>query len=294
MTLQLEPKKASILDRRIDPSLNLDLEEMKRRCNSCRVSNPLVCRETCEVWRLKSIQNSLRKEIPDRPDRSTITSATRNPESLKFLHRLSQGRTNTQVKPEESKDYVKELLQAGLIFVDKNTYRLTSAGEKILETLSMYPLELSEKTEALDEKVLTLLLGGTSTFESLSQTVPRTELTTALRRLNASGLLNRTSSQGDVLYFTTKRRPTRHLLPKELKVFKGIPKTGITARELSKKLDLTKPATYRYLRRLRYRRHVVRRTQELAFGLTPKGSQIAQFLTAISKTVGNLAASDFA
>ncbi len=271
-----------------------DPEELKRRCNNCRVSNPLICRETCEVWELRSTQRSLRKEIPGQPNRSTITSAARNPENFKFLKRLSQGRMKTQTKPEESEDCAKELLQAGLVFLHKNTYKLTSAGEKVLETLSAYPLEHSEKTDALDETVLTLLLGGTNTFESLSQTIPRTELMIALKRLNASGLLTQTSSQGDILYFTTKRRPTRQLLPTELKVFKGIPKDGITARELSKKLGLTRPATYRYLRRLRYRRHVVRKTQKLTFGLTPKGRQIAQFLTATSKTVGDLAASDFA
>ena len=294
MISQIILKNPSIFNKSILPPLSLDLEGLKRYCNSCSVSNPLVCRETCEVWKLKSKQNALRKEIPDQPDRSTITAATRDPESLKFLQLFSQGRMNLHAKTEVSKEHVRELLQAGLIFLDKNTYKLTSAGQKILETLSEYPLEFSEKTEVHDETVLTLLLGGTNTFESLSQAVPRTELTIALRRLKASGLLDRTSSQGDVLYFTTKRRPTRHLLPTELKVFKDIPKTGITARELSRKLGLTKPATYRYLRRLRYRRHVVRRTQKLAFGLTPKGRQIAQFLVAISKTVENLSASDFA
>ena len=297
MTSQITMKNPSALNKSTSSFLNLDLEELKRRCQTCHVSNPLVCKETCEVWKLKSIQNTLRKEIPDQPDYSTITTATRNPEHLKTLQLLSHwphtvDRTNA--KADVPKHHITELLQAGLILVDRNTYKLTPAGEKVLETLSQYPIEFSEKTEFYDEKVLSLLLGGTNTFDSLSEAVPQTELSIVLHRLKARGLLDRTSSRGDVLYFTTKRRPTRHLLPTELKIFKGIPKNGTTAKELSKRLGLTKPATYRYLRRLRYRRHVVRRRQELTFGLTPKGRQIAQFLEAISKTVRSLSPSDFA
>ncbi|MEM2094400.1 MAG: hypothetical protein QXI32_03785 [Candidatus Bathyarchaeia archaeon] len=268
---------------------NPDFEELSRRCKTCSVSNPLICREICELWILKSAKPTSTVVNSERPILSVLN--TLDPQSLKALQTLSSRPkvvNNADADLGVPRHHISDLLQAGLIAMEQGLYKVTLYGKKVLEVLSQYPEGFKECTGLYDQQVLLLLLEGKNSFESLLDVIPEKILATTLRRLQTRELVYRASSKRDVLYFATKRRPTRHLLPMEMKIFKSLPREGITAKELSKKLGLTKPSIYRYLRRLRYRRHVARQRQGLTFGLTPKGRQVAQFLETVLKLEGSL------
>jgi len=289
-----------------DKGWGISDEELRRRCQTCHITNPILCRETCSLWKIKSAQNTFRKELPDQPDPATILHVTSISHNRRIIQALLQEPSSIDElkqqlrETEENSDKttmldsdIKTLIQMGLVRPENEMYRLTSAGQKIVEALSQFS-ELPEKPEGYEERVLYSLIDGIQTFDALTKTVPSKELTQALQRLQAHNLIAKKHSKGEVLYFTTKRRPTRRLSPMELEIFKGIPRKGITPKELSEKVSMNLQRTYRYLRLLRYKRHVIRQRQELAFELTPAGCQTVEFLQSISKVVQDLSPEDFA
>lgn len=279
----------------------LNLKELEQRCRTCFITNPMACKEICDLWKLKQQYLSLRKDISERPDITTIMTAAINQTNIKILQLLDEGCTNTenlQTRPEAHvtrthlSQALKTLVEAGLARSEGETYHITTAGRRILNSLGHYSSLELETIDAQDEKVIQLLTQGGMTLDELSKDMPRTELTRTLERLRIRGVVEKSGNQ--VLYFATKRRPTRRLAPTELTIFKSIPKQGISPQELGKKLDLNLPIVYRHLRLLRYKRHAIRRKQGIAFNLTPVGAQIAEALEKVARTVQSLSQSDFA
>ena len=278
----------------------LSLEEIKQRCRACFVTNPMACKEICDLWKLKREYLALRKDLPERPDAATVMAATTNQTNLKILRILSQSPTNAETLGTQLGSSVtdigqalKSLVEAGLARVEDEVYHITAAGRKTLDSLEQYSSLELEKIDAQDEKVIRLLAQGAKTIDELSKEMPRNELMRALNHLRVHGVVEKTNGD-QVLYFATKRRPTRRLAPTEQAIFKSLPRQGISPLELSEKLDLTLPSVYRYLRLLRYKRHAIRRKQVMAFRLTRVGSQIAEALEKVARVVQSLSPSDFA
>jgi DNA-binding MarR family transcriptional regulator len=111
--------------------------------------------------------------------------------------------------------------------------------------------------------------------------VPRHELALPLRRLEAQKLVTRSEPTARVLYFAAKRRPTRKLTPTELRIFKALPKHGLSATELSDAVGINRRRVYRYLRRLTIRRHVVKRVVTPTYRLTEAGRRLVEGLRAV-------------
>lgn len=288
-----------------DKYWNVDVKELEQKCLTCQVTNPTICRQICNIWKIKIAQTNLIKELPDHPNLSTIILAVSNYKKRKIIEVLSQkpstlNELQKKLKQEGKsyslkmiyEDFIQDLVQVGLVRLNNGRYLLTPAGQKVLEATSHLPI--TYKSEETEGKILFLLLDEPKTFDALLEVVPINELTRILRRLKNHRLITKVKSASHVLFFTTKRRPTRHLSPLEFKIFKSISKKGNTARELSEKVGIHMPRTYRYLRRLRYKHHVTRQKQELLFELTPIGLQMAEFLRLVYKVVQNLAPNDFA
>jgi DNA-binding CsgD family transcriptional regulator len=279
----------------------LSIDELQQRCRACFVTNPLACKEICGLWKLKQEYLALRKDLPDRPDTTTVLAAATNQTNLKVLRLLDQGPSDPEslriqlgsATAIDIGQVLKALVEAGLARVEDEIYHVTTAGRKTLDLLEHHPSLELEEIDARDEKVVQLLAQGAKTLDELNKEIPRNELMRALEHLRIRGVVEKTSGN-QVLYFATKRRPTRRLAPTELAIFKSLPKQGISPQELSKKLDLTLPSVYRYLRLLRYKRHAIRRKQAMTFQLTPIGLQIADALEKVAMVIQSLSRSDFA
>jgi len=281
----------------------LSLEELQQRCRKCFITNPLVCKEICDFWKLKQEYLVLRKDLPERPDTATVMATATSQMNLKILQLLGQGPSDAgsisaQLGASETATDIsqglKSLVRAGLARIEGETYHITTAGRKTLDLLEQYSSLELEEINAQNEKIIRLLAHGGKTLDELGKEVPRNELMRALKYLRIRGVVEKTSGRSQVLYFATKKRPTRRLAPTELAVFKSLPKQGVAPQELGRKLDLTLPSVYRYLRLLRYKRHAIRRKQDVAFRLTPVGSQIAEALEKVARVVQSLSPSDFA
>lgn len=273
------------------------ITEIEQKCRTCFISNPIACREICEIWNLKQEYGTLRKEIPDKTSASTFIATASNPTNFKILKTLSEGSSDIQclrmvlgapIEKTEITKTLETLVQLGLVKVEKEKYHITTIGNETLNSLKEYASLELQKIDALNEKIIRLLAQGAETIDELGKDILRTELMRSLETLRIHGVIEKTSGRNRILYFTTKKRPTRRLPSAQLAIFKTIPKQGISAQELGKKLDFTIPSVYRHLRLLRYKRHVVRRKQILTYKLTPVGIQIAEALEKMEKTIQGL------
>jgi hypothetical protein len=280
---------------------DLSLEELQNRCGACSITNPLVCKDVCDFWKLKQEYLNLRKDLPERTTTATMIAVLAEQSSQEVLRTLSEkggtladlqatlGKTIGCLKIDEALD---SLVRIGLADVHGQEYRITTAGRSILDFVKKAPsLELG--IDEQNEKVLKLLANGKKSLEELETQIPRTELARILRHLEAHGVIAKDGS-GKILYFATKRRPTRRLSSTELAIFKSLPRNGISPHELSAKLSINLPKLYRHLRLLRYKRHAVRRKQGTIFELTPMGVQIAEALEKVGTVVQNLSPNDSA
>lgn len=246
---------------------------------------------------------TLRKEAPVKPNAATVLYAAADPLNSQILHALADRSARIEdLKLILEKNYgavafedrLDRLVHAGLLGNKEREYYVTIAGKKAIDSIQQYEGLQLENIDSTNEKILRLLSESESNISEMSGVLPRTQLMKALENLRAYGVVQKITGGNQVLYFATKRRPTRRLSPIELEVFKSLRRKGTTPQEISHKLSITLPSVYRYLRLLRYKRHAVRRKQEMAFALTPVGRQIAEALEKVQRFMDALSPSDFA
>jgi predicted transcriptional regulator len=288
------------LNKNIQPgNHDLSLKELQNRCSQCSTTNPLICKDVCDFWKLKQEYLNLRKDIPERTTTATMMAILAEQSSQEVLSTLSeksstladlQGTLGKTARCPKIDEVLDSLVRVGLADVHGQEYHITTAGRRILDSVKKAPsLELG--IDEQNEKVLELLANGTKSLEELERQVPRIELARILRHLEAHEVIEKDGC-GKTLYFATKRRPTRRLSSTELAIFKNLPKNGISPHELSAQLNINLPKLYRYLRLLRYKRHAVRRKQGTNFELTPTGVQIVEALEKVETIVHDLSPND--
>ncbi len=284
-------------NRTLETKTSSRITEIQQKCSTCFVSNPIACKEICELWKLKQEYGTLRKEIPEKTSVSAFITTASNPTNFKILKTLSEGSSDIQclrrvlgasIEKTEITKSLETLVKLGLVKVEKENYNITTIGDDALNSLKEYASLELQKIDALNENMIRLLAQGAETMDELGKDMPRTDLMRSLEELRIHGVIEKTNGRNKILYFATKKRPTRRLSSAELTIFKNIPKQGISAQELGKKLDFTIPSVYRHLRLLRYKRHVVRGKQSLTFKLTPIGTQIAEALEKVEKAIQGL------
>jgi predicted transcriptional regulator len=181
--------------------------------------------------------------------------------------------------------YVDPLLDAGLIKKEGTRYRLTFYGKNfhgILEGFSFKDL-LPIHSCCYEEVVLRELKAKPKTFNELATLVPSKSLSRVLTRLRKKGLIKKGPCSDHVFYHKIKGRPEIKLSPTEKKIFEAIPKTGISARNLSKEVEINVRRTYKYLRRLRNKKLVFALKMPRTYKLTQSGIDVAQFLDEIAR-----------
>jgi DNA-binding MarR family transcriptional regulator len=282
---------------------NLSMADVEERCRTCSISNPMACKEVCEIWKLKQEYSTLKKEAPVKPNAATVLYAAADPLNSRILHVLVDRSARIEdLKLILEKNYgavafedrLDRLVNVGLLGNREREYYVTTAGKKAIDSIQQYEGLRLKNIDSTNEEILRLLSESESNISEMSRVLPKTQLRKALENLRAYGVVEKITGGNQVLYFATKRRPTRRLSPTELEVFKSLPRKGASPQEISHRLSITLPSVYRYLRLLRYKRHAVRRKQEMTFALTPVGKQIVEALKKVQRFMDALSPSDFA
>ncbi len=282
---------------------DMSMADVEERCRTCFVTNPMACKEICEIWKLKQEYSTLRKEATVKPNAATVLHMAADSSNSQILHALTDKSMNIEnlqfnldrnCRTVDVRDRLDNLVGAGLLGTRQEEYYVTAAGKKAIGSLEQYEGLQLENIDATNEKILGLLSADERTVSEMSKVLPRTELMKALEKLRAYGVVKKINGGNQVLYFATKRRPTRKLSTIELAVFRSLPRKGISPQEISQRLDITLPSVYRFLRLLRYKRHALRRKQEMTFALTPVGKQISEALEKVQRVMDTLSPSDFA
>ena len=268
-------------------------EDIKELCENCRPLNPVICKELCQMWELK-------RELHDVSNNATGTKFSltdllklmRNSRRQKILEVLTKKPcTLMELRSELVQSsyhhsanllrdqYVEPLLAAGLVTKEKEQYKISYIGEGMHNIFSQSGIaQLSIHLNEYEEKILISLLSGSRSYDELTKIVPRRSLHRSLRRLLRNDLIIKSNVSGRVFYFRAKRRPTRKLSPTGIKIFKALPKEGISVQNLSEKTGISVRGIYTHLRRLRYKRHVKKEKKTNLYRLTDTSKYLANSL----------------
>ena len=271
--------------------------EISELCEKCQTSSPIMCVELCQLWRFK--RGCLDVNTQHRLEFIDVLTTTRNKIRQKILKTLIEKQCSKKELKDKLKTmghnysssvlrqrYIKPLMDSFLIEEEDNLYKITSIGTKMYNILTKSEIaKLPVGFSSSDEKILIALSSGPKSCNELAKTVPKASLTRRLKRLQVSGLVAVSTSSNHIFYFRAKNRPTRKLSPSELKIFKALPKEGISIRDLSAEVDLSVRTIYNYLKSLRYKRHVKKEKKTVLYKLTNSGSSMVQSLNVARKLI---------
>ena len=265
--------------------------EIGEVCENCRPLSPMMCVELCQIWRLKREYRDpfLLVKKPSLPE---LFNRMKNSRRLKIMESLIE-------KPLSLKDirdglkeksyyhslstlrdsYITPLEDADFIQNEDDLYKITSKGKIISNILINSEIaKLPLHSKGYEEKILNALLSGPKPYNELTKIVPNGSLHRSLKRLQHKNFIVNSSFPSRVFYFASKRRPTRRLSPTEMKIFKALPKEGISGRDLTEKVGISVRRVYKYLKRLRYKRHVEKVKKTAIYKVTDAGKRLAQSL----------------
>lgn len=269
--------------------------EIREFCENCRPSSPIVCIEFCQIWRLKRELRGTFEALAEKPISTDFLNLVKNDRLLKILEALIEKPCSLKELRGELKErghyhslnllhdrYVEPLAEAELIREENGLYRITSNGKNMYNVLTKNEVaKLPIRSRGYEEEVLKALLSGPTSRDELAKTVPRGALYRSLKRLQHRDLIVKSNLSGRIFYYKAKRRPTRRLSPAEMSIFKALPKEGISVPDLSEKVGIHVRAVYKYLRRLRYKRHVKKVEKTALYELTDAGRFLAQSLNTV-------------
>lgn len=269
-----------------------DTEEAYKKinelCTSCRPASPLMCVELCQIWRLKREFHDTLEAIANKPRPIDVLNTVRDEKCLKILGVLNEKQYSLEELEQEfegarSNQFggycINPLMEAGLIRKEDSLYEITTTGKNAYDLLTKSGIaSLPVIGKEHEEEILEVLSSGPKSHDELLKALPNVPLSPTLEKLRRLGIIALSGPSGRVLYYKTKRRPTRKFSPTELKVFKALPKEGISASDLSKKVGISEGRVYRYLRLLRFKRHVRKAEAAEVYELTDAGRDLVESL----------------
>lgn len=276
------------------------LRQVDSICQHCEPASPMVCAERCEIWKTKNELLEMNGTLCADNYFRGLLNAVKNDRRREVIDALSEGRHSIEDLQEFLRDkgyyhslrtiansYVEPLLEAGLVRIDSNKYRLTLYGRKFRGVLSKFDVEdsLPSHSRCYEEILLRKLKDGPKTYEDLIGPVPQNSLSRTIQRLMEEGLVIKTKSSDYIFYFRTKKVPKKKFSPTERNIYEAIPEAGASARDLSEDIGINLRRTYKYLRRLRKRRVVFRRKRPRTYELTSSGKEVANFLEEMANLV---------
>ncbi len=287
------------LSKLVDNSATLSefLEQAQNVCQRCGAISPLVCVERCELWKAKNELLDMNGLLTRKNHVPNLFNAVKNKRRLKIMDALSERPRDVKDLQEYLKnsgyyhscrtinEYLKPLVQTGLIKEDGDgRYRSTLYGRKFHDMLGKFDSEdlLPTRSHGHEESLLRQLLSGPKSYEELAESIAHKSLSRALKRLLEKRLINKSQASDYVFYFKTKKGPNVKFSPTEKKVFEAIPEAGMSARNLSREVNINVRRTYKYLRRLREKKLVFAQAKPKIYELTPSGREIANLLEEIT------------
>ena len=274
------------------------LEQAENHCKDCETVSPMICVEHCDVWKVKNEILETRRIVNQKDHAIQLLNILKNERRLKILDALmKRPRSLRELQDylrkfgyQHSRStiinaYVKPLLATGLVRGERTRYRLTFYGKSfhgILKGVFLRDM-LPIHSCCYEEAVLRKLKAKPETFNELAALVPPKSLSRVLTRLRKKGLITKNPRSDYVFYHKIKGRPEVKLSPTEKRVFKAIPKAGISARSLSKEVGINLRRTYKYLRRLRNKKLVFALRMPRTYELTQSGTETAQLLDEMTR-----------
>lgn len=300
----LEINSRQWLSKIVDNSAEL-VEIMKKAdniCQYCEPISPMICIEQCEIWRAKNeflemngvlcrrdhVHNLFNAVKNDRRQK-VIEALSERPRSMRGLQAFLKSRGYYHSQRTIASEYVKPLVKAGIVKKDGDKHRLTLYGQKFRDVLNRFNVNnpLPPHSRCYEEIMLKKLKDGPKSYADLVESATQKSLSRSLKRLTENGLVTKSKSPNYVFYFRTKKVPKKAFSPTEKKIYETIPEVGISAHELSWKVDISLRRTYKYLRKLRKRRLAFTRKKPRTYELTPTGMELANFLEETANLVSD-------
>ncbi|MCW4041912.1 MAG: hypothetical protein NWE83_14320 [Candidatus Bathyarchaeota archaeon] len=268
------------------------LKEIQEICENCRPSSPIMCIELCEIWKLKREYRDEYTALQNKPNLIKLLKAAQPDSRHKILEMLLEKPTSlleiyetlkTMDSPlslNQARDkHIQPLIETGLIHQQDERYYITTTGKNILNILTnselqQYPLH----SNGNDEEVLRALYSNPHSYNELTEVIPKNAVYRSLNRLQEQGLVVKSEFSGHVVYFATKRRPTRKLSPIESQIFKALIKEALPVKDISEKVGVSVRRVYDYLKQLRYKQHIAKEEKPILWKITEKGKAIAESL----------------
>jgi DNA-binding HxlR family transcriptional regulator len=270
---------------------------MEDKCGRCNPISPLLCLEDCSTWKVKKELNRISSVISKPNHALRLLNVVKNRRRLAILHILRErplaiaelqkrlGSRGFRHSQRAIHQYVKPMLQVGLVQKRNNRFELTIYGRKIDDTAVRHRFsgQLPPRSNGYEEELLRSLLEGAKTRSALVNSVPTKCLSRILKRLREAKLISDTPSSAHVFYFRTKRALSlEKLTPTQKRICESIPEAGISAPELSRVTSVNLRKTYKCLRSLRGKKLLFRRNIPTRYELTSTGKAAAKFLEEVA------------
>lgn len=276
-------------------SLKDKVERLAEICENCNPLTPITCITNCKVWMLKKEFRELSEKMRDPNYMKDLLNALKNKRRCMILEIITKERSainRLQEKLNQQgyshsqetiiKEYVKPLLDVGLVEESQNQYRVTLLGSRLCGLLKdFHGIEdvFPSHSECHEEIILGALSDRAKTFEELKATVSAGSIARVLNRLQEVGLVRAPEENDYVFYFRTKRDPDGlEVSPTEKRVCANISHEGNPAKKIAAKTGISLRRTYKYLRKLRGKKLVFARTIPKSYRLTAKGVEMAAML----------------
>jgi predicted transcriptional regulator len=185
-------------------------------------------------------------------------------------------------------EYLEPLLKLGLVKREDNRYASTVYGKKVNAIFKEFSVEnaLPMHSSCYEESVLIELLHGAKTYEDLAKTIP--SLSRVMGRLQEEGLITKKKKSNHIFYFRTQGKVHGKLSPTERRILENVLEEGVTARKLSRRVDITLRRTYKYLRRLREKQLVFTKDIPKNYKLTKLGKEVAKLLDELVRFISSV------
>ncbi len=275
---------------------NDDLTEalltLDEACKKCKPATPLECVSRCKIWKLKNELRRLHETMENPNFIRDLLNVLKNNTRVQILQVIARSHYSVSKLQQELKktgrihsqdtlaeEYLRPLLEVGLVAETQDQYYATAFGGKLTELLDFCPEFvdfLPAHSECYEETIVKALLEGPKTFEELQNLISPKIVSRILKRLKTTGLIETPLERDYIFFFRSKRDPNKEVLfTTENRVYTNIPDEGISAKKLAEKTSISMRRTYKYLRGLKGKKLVFTRKTPKTYALTANGHRLA-------------------
>lgn len=280
------------------------LKELNKECQSCAPLSPIKCITRCKTWKIKNELRKLSTKMNSPTYLKNLLNVLKNETRLHILqtsikrryslNQIQQKLRNvgySHSRDTINQEYLKPLLEVGLIAEVQDQYYATMLGNNITTILNNFPNFVSvlpAHSECYEEKLLRKLLKGPKTFREIEEIVTPAIASRILKRLKKEKLLATPQEREYVFFFRTKRDPRKETLSStEFNVYNSIPSIGFPIKKIAIEVQLSVRRVYKYLRGLKGKKLVFTRKSPKTYELTDRGKKLAVILKDLIELVEN-------